>query len=151
MLISGEWLLCDDGVQRPVIRGHILTHSGQWQRAEFLVDTGADRTVLAAATLSLLGLTPIASTNGVAGLGGKAPSVVVATEIRLRREEGNLVVFRGEFAGVTDIEALDMSVLGRDVTGLFAAIVDRPGNAVCLVGQRHRYRIDEGLAPYGSP
>ncbi len=143
MLISGEWLLCDDGVHRPVIRGHILTRSGQWQPAEFLVDTGADRTVFAASTLLLLGLTPIASTGGVAGLGGKAPSVVVETGIRLRREDGSAVVFRGEFAGVTNIEALDMGVLGRDITGLFAAVVDRPGNVVCLLGQRHRYLIEQ--------
>jgi hypothetical protein len=32
-----------------------------------------------------------------------------------------------------------MSVLGRDVLGLFAVIVDRPDNTVCRVGQRHRY------------
>jgi hypothetical protein len=36
------------------------------------------------------------------------------------------------------------SVLGRDITGLFAVIVDRPGDLVCLVGQRHRYSIITG-------
>ncbi len=35
-----------------------------------------------------------------------------------------------------------MSVLGRDITDLFAAIVDRPGNVVCLLGQNHRYKIE---------
>jgi len=34
-----------------------------------------------------------------------------------------------------------MSVLGRDILDLFAVIVDRPGDVVCLVGQRHRYQI----------
>jgi hypothetical protein len=29
----------------------------------------------------------------------------------------------------------------HDITGLFAVIVDRPGDLVCLVGQRHRYSI----------
>ena len=51
MRINGEWLLFDDGVMRPVIRGEILTGGGSWQPAEFLVDTGADRTVFSAATL----------------------------------------------------------------------------------------------------
>ncbi len=56
MRIDGEWLLCDDGILRPVIRGEILAGNGTWQRAEFLVDTGADRTVFSAATLAMLGL-----------------------------------------------------------------------------------------------
>ena len=38
MRIDGEWLLCDDGILRPVIRGEILAIDGTWQRAEFLVD-----------------------------------------------------------------------------------------------------------------
>jgi hypothetical protein len=59
----------------------------------------------------------------------------------LSREEDGKVVFRGQYAAVTELEVLDMSVLGRDVTGLFALIVDRPGNVVCLLGQRHRYTI----------
>jgi hypothetical protein len=32
---------------------------------------------------------------------------------------------------------------GRDITGLFAVIVDRPGDAVCLLGQRHRYAVTQ--------
>jgi hypothetical protein len=52
MRIDGEWLLCDDGIIRPVIRGEILTGNGAWQPAEFLVDTGADRTVFSGATLA---------------------------------------------------------------------------------------------------
>ena len=35
----------------------------------------------------------------------------------------------------------DLSVLGRDITDLFAVIIDRPGNVVCLLSQRHRYTI----------
>ena len=30
MQINGEWLLCDDGIVRPVIRGAILTNEGLW-------------------------------------------------------------------------------------------------------------------------
>lgn len=58
MRIDGEWLLFDDGVTRPVIRGLVLTGDGSWLAAEFLVDTGADRTVFSAATLSKLGFKP---------------------------------------------------------------------------------------------
>jgi len=41
------------------------------------------------------------------------------------------------------MEALDISVLGRDMTDLFAVIVDRRAEVVCLLGQRHHYIIAE--------
>jgi hypothetical protein len=69
---------------------------------------------------------------------------MVDTHIRFSREEDGKVVFRGHYAAVTELEALDISVLGRDITGLFALIVDQPGNVVCLLGQRHRYTITPG-------
>jgi predicted aspartyl protease len=144
MQINGEWLLCDDGVVRPVIRGEILTNERLWQPAEFLVDTGADRTVFSAATLSKLGLQPIVVQERLGGLGGLIDAVVVATQIQLTRETGSKVVFRSQYAAVTAVEALDICVLGRDITGLFTVLVDQPGNLVCLLGQRHRYTIVPG-------
>jgi len=141
MQINGEWLLCDDGVVRPVIRGEILTNERLWQPAEFLVDTGADRTVFSAATLSKLGLQPIVVQERLGGLGGLIDAVVVATQIQRTRETGSKAVFRSQYAAVTAVEALDICVLGRDITGLFTVLVDQPGNLVCLLGQRHRYTI----------
>ena len=144
MQINGEWLLCDDGVVRPVIRGEILTNERLWQPAEFLVDTGADRTVFSAATLSKLGLQPIVVQERLGGLGGLINAVVVATQIQLTRETGSKVVFRSQYAAVTAVEALDICVLGRDITGLFTVLVDQPGDLVCLLRQRHRYTIVQG-------
>lgn len=51
------------------------------------------------------------------------------------------MVFRGQYAAVTNLEILDMSVLGRDITRLFAVIIDQPGDVVCLLGQWHHYTI----------
>jgi hypothetical protein len=48
MQIDGQWLLCDGGIVRPVIRGVILARAGLWVPSAFLVDTGADRTVFSA-------------------------------------------------------------------------------------------------------
>jgi hypothetical protein len=59
------------------------------------------------------------------------------------RETGAPVTFRSQFAAATEAEVLDMNVLGRDITGLFAAIIDRPANLVYLIGQRHRYTIEQ--------
>ena len=103
MRIDGEWLLCDDGILRPVIRGEILAGNGAWQRAEFLVDTGADRTVFSAATLATLGLQHLITRDRIGGLGGIAKSVVVETQVRLTREEAGKIVFRGQYAAVTDL------------------------------------------------
>jgi len=142
MRIDGQWLLCDDGVMRPVISGEILADNGSWEQSAFLVDTGADRTVFSMATLAKLGLQPLPIQDGISGLGGMADSVIVETQIQLTREAAGKVVFRGQYAAVTELEALDMNVLGRDITGLFAVIADQLHDVVCLLGQRHRYTIE---------
>ena len=144
MQINGEWLLFDGDIVRPVIRGEILTNARVWPPAECLVDTGADRTVCSAATLSKLGLQPIVPQERFGGLGGLVEAVVVATQLRLTRETGSTVVCRGQYAAVTAVEALDICVLGRDIIGLFTVLVDQPGNIVCLLRQRHRYTIVQG-------
>jgi hypothetical protein len=77
----------------------------------------------------------------LAGIGGVSPSVGVQTQLAFFRQDGSRVTFRGQFAAFTEVAALDMSVLGRDITNLFAVIVDRPGDVVCLVGQGHGYLI----------
>ncbi len=143
MLIPGEWLLCSDHVVRPVVRGEIEAAQGQWIAVTMLVDIGADCSALSASTLGSLQLDAQPAPVQIGGVGGKVASVVVQTTIRLFQHTGDPVYFRGQFAGFPDPAALDMSVLGRDITDLFAVIVDRPGDRVCLLGQRHGYRIEE--------
>ena len=143
MRIDGRWLLCEDGAVRPVIRGEVLASSGAWLSTEFLVDTGADCTVLSALTLEALRLTPAVAQTRLGGVGGIADSIVVDTQIRFSRETGSKVLFRGQYTAVSQVESLDMCVLGRDVTDLLAVVVDRPNAVVCLLGQRHRYTIEQ--------
>ena len=141
MQISGLWLLGDDGVVRPVIRCELLAGDGSWLKAPFLLDSGADRTVLCADLLASLALPSIPSVDQIAGVGGHAASVVVETQIRMTCAHSTKVLFRGHFIALAEPQALDMSVLGRDLTNLFAVIVDRPDDLVCLLGQRHTYTI----------
>jgi hypothetical protein len=141
MRINGEWFLCDDGAIRPILRGEIEAGDGSWVETSFLVDPGADRTVFSADILRRLGLQPLPSPHQLGGVGGLVPSVCVDTRIAFPHEDGGTAVFRGQFAAFTDPAALDMSALGRDLTSLFAVIIDRPGNTVCLVGQNHYYTI----------
>lgn len=141
MLINGQWLLCDDGVVRPVIRGRVQANDGGWIVVEFLADIGADRTVLSAAVLRSLGLPLLAPDTSISGLGGKADSAIVNTKLLLTRDTGQPVIFNCQLAAAIDTAALDLSVLGRDITDLFSVIIDRPNNIICLLSQRHRYII----------
>ena len=106
------------------------------------MDTGADRTVFSAGVLATLQLPPLVAQERLGGVGGIVPSVLVDTQVRFLQEAGGPIMVRGPYAAVTAPDALDMSVMGRDITGLFAVIVDQQGQVVCLLGQRHRYRTE---------
>jgi hypothetical protein len=139
MLIRGRWTLCDDGIVRPVIEGEVLAGNGSWMPVELLVDVGADRTVFTAGVLATLALPQLAAPQQLGGVGGA--TVILTTDLRLPLDSGASLKFQGSFAGFLQADALDMSVLGRDISNRFAVIVDRPGDAVCLIGQGHRYWI----------
>jgi len=141
MRIDGEWYPCDDGFVRPVIRGEIEVSDGRWEPARFLLDTGAVRTVLCADILETVEYAISVSEQRLGGVGGLADSVELLTRLRFVRDDGAVVELRGQFAALTDPEALDMCVLGRDITDMFAVIVDRPGDTVAMIARRHRYAI----------
>jgi hypothetical protein len=77
----------------------------------------------------------------VQGVGGSSNTVQVTTSLRLKRDDGIKLPIHGSYYGFTDPIALELSVLGRDVLGHFALIVDRPGRVVALVTGQHSYRI----------
>lgn len=141
MRIDGEWFECDDGYVRPVVRGLILNARGEWEPVPLLVDTGADCTVIGAAILDVLGFGTRTSDNRLAGIGGIVESVKIHTQLRLPRDDGGTATFRGEYAAFTQLETLDMSILGRDIMDMFAVIIDRPDDVVTLIRQHHRYAI----------
>ena len=140
MRINGTWHMCDDGIIRPVMGAEIQAGDGSWVKAPFLVDTGADRTVFSGDILQALHLQPVAE-DRLGGMGAVVSIIIVETRIRLTHENNGKILFRGRYAAVTDTQALDMSVLGRDVINLFAVIVDWPQRLVCLLGQPHQYTI----------
>jgi predicted aspartyl protease len=143
MLVDGVWHQCDDGVLRPVILAEVLANDNSWRKAPFLLDTGADRTVLSADVTTALGLPSVETDRLVGGVGGVVPAVTIETQIRLSYDQNGKVLLRGRYLGVANKEALDISVLGRDVTNLFAVVVDWPQRTVCLLAQRHRYTITQ--------
>jgi hypothetical protein len=141
MLIAGLWKLGDDRELRPVIQAEVSREDGSWVEDVFLVDSGADRTVLSADALAKTGLPPVSSPEHLLGVGGKPDSIVVETSIRMKREDGSFARIRGRFFAFTRPESLDQCILGRDILNLFAVILDRPQDVVCLLGQNHRYQI----------
>jgi hypothetical protein len=126
-----------------VIRGEVEAGNGSWVQVPFLVDTAADRTVFSADILAALQLQHLATSDRLGGVGGFAASVVVQSQIQFFREDGSPIRLRGQYAAFTELESLDMSVLGRDITNMFVVIVDRPGDFVGLLGQRHHFVIQE--------
>jgi hypothetical protein len=66
---------------------------------------------------------------------------MVQIALEFRRENGQPVLVRGEFAVFTDLEAIDLSVLGRDVTDHFDVIVSRRYDAVLLLAGNHRFQV----------
>lgn len=141
MLILGEWYPCADHVERPVICGEVVGANGRLVRVNFLVDSGADRTVFSADIVARLRLEPVGTGQRLGGLGGSTQAITIETTIRLMREPAGVATFPGRYSALTALETLDMSVLGRDVLDRFALIVDRPGDTVCLINQRHQYGI----------
>lgn len=143
MRIDGEWLDCLDGETRPIVRGEILLDNGAWQQLLLLVDTGADRTVLSANVLQAFDHTNLAEGRPIGGVGGVVPSVEISSQIRLFRDDSTAFVIRGGFTALTSPDALDMSVLGRDLLDRFTLIVDRALELVVLLAGKHSYSIHD--------
>lgn len=141
MRLDGRWHVCDDEVVRPTLFGEVQTAAGAWVNTRFLLDTGADRSVLSADILARIGVPKDAPQSQIAGVGGVTDTMVIHTTLRFSTSEHAKVTFKGLFRAVTNLETLDMSVLGRDVTDLFAVIFDRPQDLICLVSQAHGYTV----------
>lgn len=139
MRIEGTWLLCDDGVRRPIFLVEVLGSHGKWVEVPLLADCGADRTVLSYAAFAGLGFVVRKGQERVSGIGGTADPVVFDTQIRIPRSDGVAVTFRGQFVAILEASALDISLLGRDVTNHFTLVVDNPGNTVCLLSHGEVY------------
>jgi predicted aspartyl protease len=143
MRIDGFWLLCDDGIVRPVLDGTGKQADGTPLPVRFLIDSGADCTVFSAEIYAKLGLTSLADGTNLAGVGGRVESAVVEARVRFLDTQGNGIQFAGNFAAILDPEALDMSVLGRDILNMFAVILDRQRETIHLLGQGSGYTLVE--------
>src|SRR6266496_4698688 len=69
MRIDGRWYACTDDVIRPVVEGEILAADGTAIVTMFLIDTGADRTIISKDILDQLGHRLLSPSYHVEGLG----------------------------------------------------------------------------------
>jgi hypothetical protein len=131
-------------VCRPIVGAEVLAADGSWVFVRFLLDSGADDAVFSSDVTDVLQLLSANLPFHISRVGGRAGTTFVETEIRLTQDQGIKPVFRGQFATVADPDALHMSVLGRDILNLFSVvIIDRPGDRICLLRERHRYTIEQ--------
>jgi Retroviral aspartyl protease len=143
MVIVGQWVEGLDGVTRPMIRVGVTRLDGSPIEDAFLVDVGADRTVLSAHFFTGLRLPGRAPDPGMMleGISGKCTFVWIHTPLEFTREDGTTIRVHGEYAALTDSNATDFSILGRDVLNNFDVIISRLRDEVLLLAERHRYQV----------
>ena len=145
MLIAGKWLAGPDGVSRPVITAEVRGADGHLHLEPFLVDPGADRTVFRARLWQRLRLEakPVSAGSILQGIGGSSRFVEVTTLIELPRQDGRPVQLEAPFAGSTDLDALDYSLLGRDVLDHFDLILSKRRGEILMLAGIHQYAVTE--------
>ena len=141
MIVVGTWFECDDGITRPVLEVHVGAADGTFVSENFLIDTGADCTVLSAALLTKLAQ-PTRAMSDVSGVGGRAPVVEVETVLRIPGSDGRSLKIHGPFTAFADPKATDLSILGRDILDEVDLIVSRRREEVLLLYKDHAYRIE---------
>ena len=141
MLVKGGWPLFSDGTVRPAIEGAFQTPTGAWQEATFLLDAGADRTVLHSRFLPLMSSLALPASQAplLAGVGGQAGCIFVQTRLRFVSDDQSYLFINGPFGIFTDAASSDISVLGRDVTNNFDVIYSYRKGEVLLRAPPHRY------------
>jgi hypothetical protein len=142
MIVSGRWGECDDGFVRPLLTGFAFNSDDVLVPITFIIDTGADRTLLTAEVFAKLKLPPIGSRDRFSGVGGLQDIVQVQTKIGFRADNGHYLIYKSQYCCVTTSGTTDMPLLGRDLLDIFAVIVDRPGDRVCLLTEDHPYQVE---------
>lgn len=141
MRINGGWYEPERRLPRPVIIAKLEAADGSWIDCPFQIDTGADTTVFSAKILRQLGRPFVLAPIQLGGIGGGVETWQVHTTLRFERTDGEPADIPGAYSAFQVEDALELSVLGYDITHLFAVIIDKPGNTICLLRPPHRYDV----------
>lgn len=143
MLIVGEWRPDENGVLTPVLDCFLLAGNGKWHAVSFLIDSGAERTVLSPEILRDLDAPAQMSLNSLVGIGTASQVLTVSSRLKLQAADKTDVIVNGPYFGLAEGREGELSILGRDVLSNFAVILDRPGHAITMLHGRHHYSIHE--------
>ena len=143
MQIEGRWHPFWDTGIRPIVEAKIQVADGQWKSVMFLLDSGADRTVIDASLLHLLAplSLPEEESLQLGGIGGNADCQFVQTVLAFDRNDGKQIKVNGTFAVFTNMASSDISILGRDITNNFDVIYSFPQREVLLLASPHSYTV----------
>jgi len=144
MRINGFWSVGTGKVSRPFITAYAFDTDGKKRDITFMVDSGADETVLDFDNYVKLGLSSLPSIETkLEGIGGTAAGVTVRVKLRFTKDDGVPIDVNIDLTACTEPTSLGMNLLGRDVLEHFSLIIDKPGDTVCLLHGLHRYVIQE--------
>jgi hypothetical protein len=137
--IKGDWVVGSDGVSRPMVE--VLLAGASVLSRRFLVDTGADVTVIRRVTLDALGVALPTTAVAASGIGGDASLVSLSTYLVLQVEGGGTARVNGPFTASLDPVAFEFDLLGRDVLNNFEVLVSRRRGEVLLLAPPHEYQV----------
>lgn len=143
MRVEGRWHDFGDGIFRPVVEARLQLPNGAWQNLVFLLDSGADRTILETRFFSWLAprVLPDEQAPRLGGVGGQVESKLVQTRLAFIRSDSQQVLVNGPFSVFTQAESSDISILGRDVTDNFDVIYSLRKREVLLLAPPHDYVV----------
>lgn len=141
MRIDGRWISEPDGGVRPLIWAKVQDPSGQFVEVEFLVDSGADQTVLGAMANGMLNLDPVSTDLRLGGAGGMAEARGVSARLLFVKSDQRPFAINTECFVFEEENELETCILGRDVLNLFTVIFDYNNRLVCLLAPNHAYSI----------
>ena len=141
MQIDGNWSRDVYGITSPVLTANLLGSGGILVECTFLIDTGAEVTLINHEVFQKLGLPTQPAQRQLAGLGGVVASAAIATFLVLTLSDGTTTRVRHVFHAEAHPPGSDISLLGRDVLNYFTLIVDRPNWRVHLLAGQHNYVI----------
>lgn len=141
--IVGRWHRFDDGEARPVVDARVLLPDGRWLDASFVLDSGADRTVLDASFREVFAGVAIPADDAprLGGIGGVVSAFFVNARLAFQRDDSEFIRVSGQIGVFTDPTATDVPLLGRDVTDNFSVIYSFPNQQVLLLAPPHRYQV----------
>ncbi len=135
MRIEGRWLAGQDGIERPVFDGYLDAPTGVRLACSFLLDTGADFTVLAPDVVDQLAgiVAPIATSTTANGIGGSQQVYDIAVDLVFFAVAGQQVRISGPLPIFVTPGTIELSVLGRDFIDQFTLVYARSRNVLRLL------------------